>query len=356
MSVLLRKRPNSDGSTSIYLDIYHDGKRRYEFLKECKLLKANTPIERQINSDKLDLAKRIVGERSLQLQGNDYDVAPNPKAKIDFLEYFQSYLDGYKKKDIRVMMNSKQKFEGFLKEEGIKSLNTKQVTESLINDFKEYLESTLNGESPSTYFSRFKKVLKQATRDKIFKVNPANDVTIKKRESIKKEILTIEEIQMLQDTPITAVEVKRAFLICCYTGIRYVDAIGLKWKNVNILNNTISFIQSKTGNKVELQIHPTALKLLGTPKGSNELVFNLPSHTACLKNLRSWTKKAGISKHITWHSARHGFASNLLFFGADLNTVRDLMGHSSLRYVQLYTRVVDSMKQKAISNIPEIDF
>lgn len=355
MSVKLRKRKNADGTTSLYLDIYQDGKRRYEFLNHLKLSKGSNPVDKSGNTEKLDEAKRIVTARAVQIQSDDYDTTPGFKSKVDFLEYYQKYIDGYKKKDIRVLINSKQKFEAFLREEGYSALTSKQVNESLVNNFKEYLQQTLNGESPSTYFSRFKKVLKQATRDKLFKSNPSTDVTISKKESIKKDVLTIEELQLLQNTPLTSKEVKRAFLICCFTGIRWVDAVELKWKNVDLLNNRISFVQSKTGNKVEIEIHESAKHLLGEPKAKDEFVFKLPSHTACLKNLKRWAKNAGINKHISFHCARHTYASNLLFFGADLNTVRDLMGHSSLRYVQLYTRVVDSMKQKAISNLPSIN-
>lgn len=354
MSVQLRKRKNADGTTSLYLDIYHNGERQYEFLKECKQIKPVTPIDRQSNSDKQKLAKEIANKRAMDLQSSDYDMTPSFKTKIDFLEYYQQYIDKYSKKDVRVMINSKMKFEAFIKDEGYKSITTKQITESLVNDFKEYLESTMNGESPSTYFSRFKKVVRQATRDKVFTANPASDVTIKKKESVKKDVLTFEEIQKLLDTPLTSKEVKRAFLICCYTGMRYVDAISLKWKNIDLQNNRLSFVQSKTSNKVELQIHPTVLLLLGIPKGKDEQVFNLPSHTACLKNLRTWTKKAGINKHITWHCCRHSFATNLIFFGADVNTASSLLGHTSLRYTSLYTRVVESMKQSAIGNLPEI--
>ncbi|HEV7329645.1 MAG TPA: site-specific integrase [Flavisolibacter sp.] len=354
MSVQLRKRKNGDGTTTLYLDIYHNGRRQYEFLKECKLIKPTTPTDRQDNNAKMKLAKQIKEKRSLELQSSDYDITPEHKTKIDFLHYYQDYINRYSKKDIRVVINSKQKFEDFIAIEGYKSITTKQVTESLINRFKEYLESTLNGESPSTYFSRFKKVLKQATRDKIFKSNPAADVSIKRKETVKKDVLTFEEIQKLLETPLTAYEVKRAFLICCYTGIRYVDAIAMKWKNIDLQNKRLSFTQAKTGHRVVLQLHPTVIALLGEPQSASDPVFYLPSHTACLKNLRYWLKKAGINKHITWHCARHSFATNLIFFGADVNTASSLLGHTSLRYTQLYTRVVDSLKQQAISNLPEM--
>ena len=50
MSVTLRKKANSDGSTSLYLDIYQNKKRYKEYLKDCKLTKSSTPLDRKKNS------------------------------------------------------------------------------------------------------------------------------------------------------------------------------------------------------------------------------------------------------------------------------------------------------------------
>jgi len=74
----------------------------------------------------------------------------------------------------------------------------------------------------------------------------------------------------------------------------------------------------------------------------------------CLKALRRWTKRAGIEKHITWHCARHSFAVNILNNGANIKTVASLLGHSGLRYIEKYTRAVDSLKRDAINGLPEI--
>lgn len=78
----------------------------------------------------------------------------------------------------------------------------------------------------------------------------------------------------------------------------------------------------------------------------------MPSHTACLKNLKAWTKKAEINKKITWHCARHSFATNIIFYGSDLNSASSLLGHNSFKYTQRYVRVVESLKEKAVQNLP----
>jgi len=67
MSVRLRKRKNSDGSTSLLLDIYDKGVRRYEVLKHLKLSKASNELDRQKNKEKLQLAKKIEVKRTQEL-------------------------------------------------------------------------------------------------------------------------------------------------------------------------------------------------------------------------------------------------------------------------------------------------
>ena len=74
----------------------------------------------------------------------------------------------------------------------------------------------------------------------------------------------------------------------------------------------------------------------------------------CLKTLRRWTKRAGIDKHITWHCARHSFATNILNNGANIVVVANLLGHAGLKYVGKYVRALDEAKKAAVNSLPEI--
>ena len=79
-----------------------------------------------------------------------------------------------------------------------------------------------------------------------------------------------------------------------------------------------------------------------------------------MKALGRWVKRAGIDKHISWHCARHTYGTNLAQVAADkgysIRLVQESMGHSSLRYTERYTRVIDKQKkdaQEALSNLFE---
>lgn len=357
MAVTLRKKPNRGKTISTYyLDIYFNNKRTYEFLKNLKHIeKPKTAFEREQNKECERLAKQIKAKREHELESNNYNVTAKFKQQIDFIEFYQSFINTYTKLDKRVVEASFIKFKEFLIESEIKTLQTNNVDENLVFDFKIYLEQKLNGESPANYFKKFKMVIKAGMRKKIFLSNPAENITIKKKDSIKKEVLTNEDIQLLASTPITNNEVKRAFLFSLYTGLRYSDIINLKWQNIDYKNGILKTIQEKTKEQVIIELHQTALQILGIPNRQNILVFTLPSHTSCNKNLKNWCKKAGVNKHITWHCSRHSFATNLIFYGADVNTTSKLLGHNSLRYTERYTHIVKSLKEKAVSNLPAIE-
>lgn len=352
MSVKLRKRKNSDGTTSLLLDIYHDSKRHYEFLKELKLCKPQTPFDRVENQNRIKLAEQIKNKREQQLQSDEYEITPAFKKNIDFIQFFENYLNSYTKKDKRVMTGCFEKFKAFMIVAEIVSLTTKQINESLANEFKEYLEQTLNGETPANYFKKFKKVLKHGVKQKVFSFNPAQELTAKRNESIKKEILTFDEIQLLAGTPCTNDEVKRAFLFSCLSGLRFCDINVLKWQHIN--SNVLKITQQKTSKQVTINLNDNAIQLIGKAGNKNELVFQLPSHTACTKGLDVWCKKAKINKKITWHCARHSFATNIIFYGSDVNSASSLLGHSSLAYTQRYLRVVNELKEKAVQNLPNL--
>jgi integrase len=355
MSVILRKRENKDLTTSLYLDIYHEGKRHFEFLKECKLLRIVNPIDRKTNKEKLALAQQIRDKRSIELQANSENLMTNYSNKIELKAYFENYIGNYTKKDKRNVEGVYKKFLAFAKDERLNITTLKQLNENIAQDFADYLQNVCTGEGASSYFARFKKVLKKAVKDKVILSSPANDVTIKRDESIKKDILTIEEIQVLANTHISNKEVKNAFLFSCVTGLRWVDVKDLKWKHINLDTNVLSKVQAKTDVKVEVTLNITALSLLPIKEGKNDLVFNLPSHTGALKTLRNWLEKAEIDKHITWHCARHSFATNLIYYKTDVLIVSKLLGHNTLKYTQRYTHIANDLKKQATDNLPTIN-
>lgn len=373
----------SSGKESIFLDYYlgyrmiYDEKqdkevarkdRKREYIKLYLWQAPRTPLERQQNKETLELAKKIRFEREQEMKAGELGYRLEKKDNINFLDYFQNYIDNYPKKDIRVIIMALGKFKSFLAEKHpiyanfIKPTN---LNRDLMLEFVEYLQNICVGEGAHTIFQRFKKVIKYAEEHDVIHKNPCNGITCKIDDQvIKKDILSIEEIENLLNTRYQGenLEIRKAFIFCLYTGIRFCDVKVLKFSNVDYSNKLLSFEQNKTSghskaSNVVLPLNDGLLSLIGHPSSLNnmdEVIFKLPSHTMCLKALRHWTTRAGITKHITWHCARHSFAVNILNNGANIKTVSSLLGHSGLKHTEKYTRAVDKLKEDAINSLPKL--
>ena len=101
-----------------------------------------------------------------------------------------------------------------------------------------------------------------------------------------------------------------------------------------------------------MPISEQAFCLLGEQQKPESRIFGgLRSASYHSKDLRDWLKAAGITKHITFHCFRHTFATLQLFYGTDIYTVSKLLGHRELKTTQIYTKVVDDTKRRAVNKI-----
>ena len=357
MAVYLRKKKLAGGRQSYYLDIWHGEKRYYEFLK-LYVTRARTPQEKDNNERIKELAENIRAKRELDLISSDHDYIPKFKQNTDFLAYYDKFLENYKNKDVRLVKGSLKYFRQFLQERGIKTIPAKSINEQTCKDFKTYIEQQVHGETIFNYFKKFKSVIRQAVKEKIISQDVSEDVTVTKTSGLKKDILNIDEIINLAATKCNNDQVKRAFLFCLNTGLRFCDVTELRWSNID--KNKLRYTQQKVINTSQaainnIDLNITALRAIGQRGQPNEKIFNLPSHAGCLKSLEKWVKEAKIDKHITWHSARHSIAVNLLDNGTDVKTVASVLGHSGLAQVDKYLRVIDERKKQAVNRLPEIE-
>ena len=389
----LKKKVMSDGNLSLYLDYYlgrikvtdeetgevkSKVQRKREFLHLTLLASPRTPIERQQNKDILLEAQRIRLEREQELKEGKFGYRLKKSKEINFFDYFQSYIESYKKKDIRMIEIALHRFQDFLRDTAEykkfqKRITPQQISREMMLAFTEYLQSRSIGEGAKSLFARFKKVYKSCGVKYKFNYNePFTDVdgktiSIKVDENqLRKEILSLDEIAQLASTHYDNENpnIRRAFLFCLYAGLRFCDVKDLTFANVDFANRLLNFEQSKTkghsaNSGVWIPLEETHLKLIGEPSqpdNRRELIFPLPSYEMCLKALKRWVKRAGISKHISWHCARHSFAVNILNEGANIKTVASLLGHSDLRHTEKYTRAVDSLKRQATASLPPLNF
>jgi len=345
--VTLRSREGVKGK-SLYLDYTINGERQYEFLRGLELKAKN---DKQKNKLNLETAIGICQKTDIRIQSEEYDFVPAFTSKVDFMMYFEKYIEEYKRRDKRMFISSKNQFENFLKEQGIAILQGSNVTEKLIFRFADYLQSnsSLHGETPHSYFKRFKKVLKQAHKEKIIRTDVGHSISMKVNDSVTKDVLSMEEISKLAHTKCPNDDVGRAFIFSCVTGLRYDDVKDLTWSNIK--DDTCKIIQGKTGKEHSVLLNNTATRMIGERGLDNQKIFRLPSFHTCLKTLKTWKNNAGIDKHVTWHVSRHSFATNLLINDTDIKTTAGLLGHSGLKHVDRYVRLVKSLQERAVNKL-----
>lgn len=360
--VKLRGKKQANGYWSLYLEYYWgmkktaDGKsipqRKFEFLDIHIKDKPSNTDERKDKEEMLDLAMEIRENRQKEIQYSQEGIINPKRRQINFIDYFQSFHDNYPNKDIRIVRYCLKYFKEFV---GKDYIAPHEITEDFLQRFKVFLEERLNGETPHNYFTKMKKVVKKAFNDRILISNTGENVKNTRNEGLKKDILNLEEIQRLAFAQCSNEEIKRAFLFSLNTGLRFCDLNELKGQNVYD-DKVMIKSQKKTGKPVYIDLNRNAKKLLESKKVEyGKLVFQLPSLTGCLKTLKTWTKNADIQKNITWHSARHSIAVNMLILGTDIKTVSGILGHSGLKHTEKYTRIVDGLKKKAVDSLPNIE-
>lgn len=213
---------------------------------------------------------------------------------------------------------------------------------------------TISQSTASTYFSIVKAGLKQAFVDEYLTTDISEKVKGIPSGEKQRVALTIEEVNQLVATPCQSDVLKRAFLFSVLTGMRHCDIKSLRWGQIEQVENgyRIGFTQKKTSVPEYLPISEQALALCGDRKSDNRLVFEgLQDPSWINRPLALWVKQAGITKHITFHCARHTFATLQITNGTDIYTVSKMLGHTNVRTTQIYAKVVDEKKEQAANAI-----
>lgn len=375
----------SNGKESLFLDFYFGYKKHYSEKLHKEVLTIDrhreslslylwqaprTPKERQQNKDTLELALKIRFEKQQELLENAEGYRLKKDRKIDFIDYFETYIDNYTKKDVKMLEMALNRFKSFLSETAeyrkfLRGIRPEHLNKDMMLAFTEYLKKHSRGEGAKSCYQRFKKVIKYAVEHDVIKKNPCVGISIKvDDQQLKKDVLSTEEIGTLIEyhDPKQSPEIRRAFIFCLYCGLRFCDVKDLTFANVDYSNKMLRFEQNKTkghsaASGVIIPLSDEILDLIGKPAEDEDfdsLIFKLPSYEMCTKSVQRWVKAAGINKHITWHCARHSFAVNILNGGANIKTVASLLGHSGLKHTEKYTRAVDSLKLDAINSLPKL--
>ena len=285
---------------------------------------------------------------SLELLKNALTTQENNSSFISFSrqEVMNSSLkDSTKRNHLSTLM---------LLQEFKKNITFSDLTFELISSFEYFLQ--LKGYHTNT-IAKHMKHLKRHVNIAINK----EYIEIQKYAFRKYKIKTIEnkhthlvpeELERLENLILSGRYVKLqksldAFLFCCYAGMRYSDFINLSSENfVDINQETWLIYKSvKTGTEVRLPLYllfsGKGIAILNKYRDNLEDFFHLRDNSNVNKDLIIITRLAGLSKRISFHTARHTNATLLIYNGINITTVQKLLGHKSVKTTQVYTNVMD---------------
>lgn len=353
--VRIRTKELSNGTKSIYLDIYHNGERRYEFLK-LYLNPGRDPLTKIANENAMTAAIAIQAERIKQLTNE----AAGIKINKDNTTLQQYVLDRIATKDKQSKTHTHlEALIYHLNNFTRKPIRIADIDKKFIEDFLSHIatfvlpgkDRPMKETTQSHQVRALRTMLNSALQDGIISANPFDRIPTEDLPKIRTEdrcYLTAEEVKLLEDN--ISEPTHHAFLFSCYTGLRISDICHMRWENIatNDSRLVIRKIIIKNKKFIDLPLNAKATAHLPERKEDNAAVFDLPSLKTINSHIKKLCAEVGIKKKVSFHTARHTFATMALTLGADIYTVSELLGHADISTTQIYAKIVDAKKEKAV--------
>jgi excisionase family DNA binding protein len=339
-SIFLRK--TKEGKDRFYLDYRDQGKRIREVVKHAQNR----------------------GEALLALQRKTseiFDGKFHPKRKVEQLKFkdlASMYLENYAKvqkrswrTDLCYLNAHLSPFFGDSLLSVISQLAVEKYISRRISDGVQ--KSTINRE-----LACLKKMLNKAIDWGYLDENPVRKVKFfSEKDNLKERVLTPEEETKLLDSCPECLGI--IVLTAIHTGMRRAEILNLKWEDVNLEKKEIKVRKTKSGSIRTIPINETLYSMLSRlkkKKSSPGYLFNNPRTGQPFKDVKKAFKgaceRAGV-EGLRFHDLRHTFASRLVENGADLITVKDLLGHFSVRITERYTHSNKNTKRQAVESLAQ---
>lgn len=182
----------------------------------------------------------------------------------------------------------------------------------------------------------------------LIRQNPFEDYEISMEETDRSYLLkeNVEKLMLLKPSKDKYEFVKDIFIFSCFTGLSYIDIQKLKWSNIQSFFDGHQWIisrrkKSDVASNVRLLEIPKRIieKYRGLTR--NDYVFPVPSNATCNSHVKKMIEEAEIvtEQKITFHTARHTFATMFLTEGVPLESLSKMMGHKNISTTQIYAKI-----------------
>lgn len=197
------------------------------------------------------------------------------------------------------------------------------------------------------YHKRIHRYVRKAYESEIISRDPYDSVKLAHGKNKERKPLLEQELVALRDTemPTRSLEkVRDLFVFASYTGLAYVDVMGFDFKTMAELNGAMYYIdgkRTKTGSDFYTPILPPAMSVL------EKYNYRLPQISNQKANLYLHAIEAhlGMNKKLTFHVARHTFATVVLSYNVPIDKVARMLGHKNIKTTQIYAKILKTSIQ-----------
>lgn len=223
-------------------------------------------------------------------------------------------------------------------------LSFSEIDLRLVYRYEQYLINKRNNNKNTVVKSIIfvKQILNKAVSQNIIIENPIQDYKLKRIVG-EREFLSVEELGKLEELYIKATlkknrqNVLKYFLFSCYTGLRYQDVKSLRFKDIKE-GSLISIQMGKTKEFVNIPLTKKAKNLIPEKGFENQAVFNVLTDQPTNRYLKDIIKDVKINKKISFHCARHTFATLSKSLGIDYDVISKILGHTDIKTTKIYTK------------------
>ena len=370
-------KPYKNGLCPIYLRIQYKGKRKSlstrlacspkDWDEKSRRLNQSSRLAKYLNAD-LDNWEKRVKECFDHLQATQpsFDLEDvqslliHGKKDPGMLEVFDERIDemaqlidrGYSKATLTNYKTCRKHLKEYIGDKLSRTeIKIRQVGGPFIDSFHMYLRTTKGCQvnSANKNLRNLRAVLNIALKKGYIDKNPFDQISMK-YERKSREFLTEQELRLMMEAQFESKrleQVRDLFVFACFTGLAYTDIKFLKPEEIITRNESRLIVKSRTKSGIEsvIPLFPPAEALLEKYKPYREKIKALiptPSNQKTNDYLKEIAQEIGISKNVTFHMARHTFATTVsLSNGVPIESVSKMLGHTSVKTTQIYARVME---------------
>ena len=228
----------------------------------------------------------------------------------------------------------------------------RDIKNIFVVDFENFLIQTYDygKNTRAKFLQRFHSIILIAKRNNWIKSDPFDHFVIGSQK-VDRGYLTQAEVDAIRNKELKIARLEKArdaFIFACYTGLAYVDVCHLKKANIVTINGEkwIRTRRQKTDTLVEVPLLKIPERIIEKYKGyvlPDDALIPISSNQKVNAYLKEIADLCGIQKNLTYHLARHTFATTItLSKGVSMESVSKMLGHTKITTTQIYARILNS--------------